>query len=402
VFFRNFYRWRKFVKPPKLSSPSVLLWFFNMPRRSQRFFSTALWALLCGLLLASPLTPGAIALADTQPTPASKSPASKQPADQQRLRIVGSATVYPMVTLVAEKFGQAGYPTPIVESLGTGSGFKLFCSSKDANSGSHPAFANASRPIKDSERQLCAANGRKDLVEMPIGFDGIVLAHSKKTQDLSLSAAQLFLALADKVPDQNGQLVSNFYQNWAQIDAALPNQPIVIYGPPPSAGTRDALIELLTAKGCATLPAYAKLAESVRQAACAGWRRDGRFIEAGENYDLMMQKLKAQPGSYGLFGYSYFDQQRDSFRATKLNGVSPSLDSIADGTYPLARRLYVYADGAMLRQSPQAAAFAKSLLDESAEGEDGYLTSAGLVPLPAAERAATRANLSGYIAPTAP
>ena len=307
-----------------------------------------------------------------------------------------------MVTLVAEKFGQAGHPTPIVESLGTGSGFKLFCSSKDANSGSHPAFANASRPIKDSERQLCAANGRKDLVEMPIGFDGIVLAHSKKTQDLSLSAAQLFLALADKVPDQNGQLVSNFYQTWAQIDAALPNQPIVIYGPPPSAGTRDALIELLTAKGCATLPTYAKLAESVRQAACAGWRRDGRFIEAGENYDLMMQKLKAQPGSYGLFGYSYFDQQRDSFRATKLNGVSPSLDSIADGTYPLARRLYVYADGAMLRQSPQAAAFAKSLLDESAEGEDGYLTSAGLVPLPAAERAATRAKLFGYIAPTAP
>jgi phosphate transport system substrate-binding protein len=173
------------------------------------------------------------------------------------------------------KFGQAGYPTPIVESLGT-SGFKLFCSSKDANSGSHPAFANASRPIS-SERQLCAANGRKDLLEMPIGFDGIVLAHSKKTQDLSLSAAQLFLALVtDMHTDRNGQLVSNFYRELgARVNAALPNQPIVIDGPPPSAGTRDALIELLTAEGlCRPARLRQALAEAVRQAACAGWRRE--------------------------------------------------------------------------------------------------------------------------------
>ncbi|MBM3602782.1 MAG: hypothetical protein FJX22_03260, partial [Alphaproteobacteria bacterium] len=291
--------------------------------------TTLLWAGLCAFAMPAPL-----ALAQQAPAPAKPAGIAATPPqrDTQPLRIVGSATVYPMVTLVAEKFGQAGYPAPIVESLGTGSGFKLFCAADTASSSTakggaksnRPAFANASRPIKDSERQLCAANGRKDLVELPIGFDGIVLAHSKKTPNLTLNAAQLFLALADRVPDANGQLVSNFHQNWAQIDAALPNQPILIYGPPPSAGTRDALIELLTAKGCATLPAYATLAESARQAACAGWRRDGRFIEAGENYDLMMQKLKAQPGSYGLLGYSYYDQQRDSFRAAKLNGVTPS------------------------------------------------------------------------------
>jgi phosphate transport system substrate-binding protein len=321
-----------------------------------------------------------------------------------RLRIVGSATVYPMVTLVAEKFGQNKQATPIVEALGTGSGFKLFCAPAAAGT-IHPAFAMASRPIKDSERQLCAGNGFTDLVELPIGMDGIVLAGGKKTPALELTTAQLFLALAAKhasVPKcgagtkcLGGQttLVDNPYQNWSDIDAKLPKLPIVLYGPPPSAGTRDALIELLTAKGCDSFDSYKSLAETEHKAACSQWRQDGKFIEVGENYDLLLQKLKTQPGSYGLFGYSYFDQQRDQFTAAKLDGVAPDAASVANGPYPLARRLYVYADAKALRQSPSAQAFAKALLAEEAVGADGYLTSAGLIPLPTNERNATRLKL---------
>lgn len=306
-------------------------------------------------------------------------------ADGTRIRMAGSSTVYPFVTLAAEEFGRGGgFKTPVVEATGTGGGFKLFCAGAGPDT---PDFANASRPIKPSERELCHKNGVKDWLEIAIGYDGIVLAGAVGRPPVALTVPQLFLALVKQVP-VNGKLIPNPYKNWAEIAPGLPNTPIEVYGPPPTSGTRDAFVDLVMEKGCASMPEYKALVPDTdaRKKACAVIREDGKFVEAGEDDNIIVQKLQVNPDAYGLFGFSFFIENADKVQAVRINNLLPTLADISDGTYPIARSLYVYTKLAHIGKTPGITEFLEELTSERAMGEEGYMTLAGLVPLPDAAR----------------
>ncbi len=305
---------------------------------------------------------------------------------REQIRAVGSSTVYPFVTAAAEAFGkETDFKTPIIESTGTGGGFKLFCAGVGE---SHPDLSNASRAIKSSERDMCAKNGVADIIEIKLGYDGIVLANTREAPTLSLTKKQLFLALAREVP-QNGALVENPYQKWNEIDASLPDSNIEIYGPPPTSGTRDAFVELVMEKACEEFPEFAKRHpdKKERKKACHLIREDGRFIETGENDNLIIQKLVSNPTALGLFGFSFLDQNADKVRGSTINGAEPSFENIADGSYGVSRPLYVYAKSAHINTIPGMGPFLKELVSDKAAGDEGYLSLKGLVPLGAEERA---------------
>jgi phosphate transport system permease protein len=302
---------------------------------------------------------------------------------RDQLHIVGSSTVYPFSTTVAEALSKQGVlKSPVVESTGTGGGFKLFC---EGVGEATPDLAGASRKIKDGEIETCAQNGVAKITEIPIGHDGIIIANAKQGPDFTVTRAQLFLALAKTVP-QNGQLVANPYHAWNEIDPSLPAEKIEVLGPPPTSGTRDAFVELVMDKGCETFPEMAALAADAKKAACQQMREDGGYIDAGENDNLIVQKLQANPAAFGIFGYSFLEQNADTIKAAKVEGVAPSYEAISGKQYPVARDLYLYVKDAHRSIVPGIDAFVRELLSERSMGTDGYLAEKGLIPFTPEER----------------
>lgn len=309
---------------------------------------------------------------------------------RDQIKIVGSSTVYPYATVVAEKFGKGGkFKTPVIESTGTGGGMKLFCAGVGTN---HPDITNASRAIKTKEKKLCETNGVKDIVEIVVGNDGISFAHSVNAKDADFTKEHLWRALAHDV-DVNGKMVANPYKKWSDIDKSLPDHGIKILVPPPTSGTRDAWNSLVMGKGCskAAKDAY-KAAGKKAKKACAKLREDGLAIEAGENDTLIVNKLSADPELFGLFGYSYLIANKDKIKATKVNGVKPSLAGIQDYSYPIARPLFFYAKKAHIGVVPGIHEFLKEFTAKKTMGPKGYLTDVGLVPLGSDEYLKTRTS----------
>lgn len=306
------------------------------------------------------------------------------------LSIVGSSTVYPFATVVAERLGRSsGQPTPKIESTGSGGGFKLFCQGVGTATAD---IVNASRRMKSSEFELCQKNGVKDITEVVIGYDGIVLANSSKAEAIDLTLKDIFLALAKQVPDPNGgdALVANPYRTWKEVNPALPDRKIEVLGPPPTSGTRDAFNELAMEGGCAQLPAIKALKEKDEkqfESVCRGLREDGAFVEAGENDNLIVQKLVANQGAVGIFGYSFLDQNRGKVQGAHINGVAPTFDTISSAEYPVSRSLYFYVKNAHIGVVPGIRGYVKEFTSERAWGGEGYLADKGMIPLPDDQRA---------------
>ena len=305
------------------------------------------------------------------------------------ISIVGSSTVYPFTTAVAEQFGKSTkFKTPKIESTGTGGGIKLFCGGAGVET---PDIANASRPIKKAEVETCAKNGVTQIVEVKIGYDGIVLANSKKAEQLKLSRKDIFLALAKEVPSPEGgdKLVANPYKTWKDVNAKLPAEKIEVLGPPPTSGTRDAFVEMVMDHGCAEfapIKALKSTDEKKFKAVCQTVREDGAYIEAGENDNLIVQKLEANPKSVGIFGFSFLDQNMDKLQASVIDGETPDFKSIADGKYPVSRPLFIYVKKDHVGKIPGIAEYLSEFTSDRAWGEEGYLAEKGLIPMPKAER----------------
>ncbi|MFY9831050.1 MAG: PstS family phosphate ABC transporter substrate-binding protein [Rhodoplanes sp.] len=312
---------------------------------------------------------------------------------RDQIRIVGSSTVYPFTTTVAEQFGKAsGTKTPVVESTGTGGGMKLFCAGVGET---HPDATNASRRMKKGEFEDCQKNGVKDIVEINIGFDGLTVAQSKQGNPISLTLPQLLLAVAKEVPGPDGKLIPNPNKNWSDIDKSLPNTKIEVLGPPPTSGTRDSFHELLLEKGAEQIPALAELKKSDPKAFEKVWktlREDGAYVEAGENDNVIVQKLEANKDAFGVFGYSFLEENTGKLRGVPLNGVAPEFDAITTGKYPGARRMYVYIKKAHVGIVPGLDKFVAEYVSPKATSEDGYLAKKGLVTLPKKELDEVRKN----------
>ena len=317
-------------------------------------------------------------------------------AARDYINIVGSSTVYPFATVVAEQFGKStSFKTPKIESTGSGGGLKLFCAGVGVE---HPDITNASRAIKKSEYERCVANGVKEIVEVKIGYDGIVMANSKKAAPLKLTRKDIFLALAKDVPDPNGgeKLVPNPYKTWKDVNPALPAKSIEVLGPPPTSGTRDAFVELAMEDGAKTFPwikAMSKSDKKKYKATCHTVREDGAYVEAGENDNLIVQKLEANPNAVGIFGFSFLDQNMDKLHGSFVDGVQPEFDAIADGKYPVSRPLFFYVKKAHTDVIPGIKEYLQEFTSEKAWGPDGYLTEKGMIPMPDAERTKFRTNV---------
>jgi len=309
------------------------------------------------------------------------------------ISIVGSSTVYPFATVVAEQFGKATkFKTPKIESTGSGGGIKLFCAGVGVQ---HPDITNASRAIKKSELEQCAANGVKEVVEVKVGYDGITVAHHKSGKTIDVSRKELYLALAKDVPSPDGaeKMVANPYKTWKDINAALPATKIEVLGPPPTSGTRDAFVELVMDHGCEQfgfIKAMAKTDKKAFKAACQTMREDGAFVEAGENDNLIVQKLEANPAAFGIFGYSFLDQNRDKVEGLSIEGVKPEFETISSGSYPVSRPLFFYVKKAHVAVIPGMKEYLAEFTSEKAMGGEGYLAERGLIPLPAEEYAAVK------------
>lgn len=335
-------------------------------------------------------------------------------AARDQISVVGSSTVYPFTTVVAERFGRTtDYPTPKVESTGTGGGMKQFCRGVGTE---YPDVINASRRIKQSEIDDCHANGVNEIVEIKVGYDGVVIASSYDREALHLTHLDLYLALAARVPNQAGtSLIENPYTHWNQVNASLPNRVIEILGPPPTSGTRDAFLELVMEIGAEQVPLVAafegtegeelvalmrasglgEMTGMVAGGADGGdiygalahsMREDGVFVETGENDNLIVQKLNANREATGIFGFSFLDQNSDSVQGHFIEGVAPEFDAIADGSYSVSRPLYIYVKAQHADVVPGMQEFIDEFTSERAWGDDGYLTDRGLIPMPQEER----------------
>ena len=293
---------------------------------------------------------------------------------RDQIQIVGSSTVFPFSTAVAEKFGQTSdFKTPVVESTGSGGGMKLFCSGVGEDT---PDITNSSRRIKGKEFKTCMSNGVTP-VEIKVGFDGIVLANDKSGPSLELTREMIFKALAKQLPGADGKLQPNPNLKWSDIDASLPDAKIEVLGPPPTSGTRDAFVELVMEEACV---------EGMEDKTCTEIREDGAFVEAGENDNLIVQKLQANPAAVGIFGFSFLDQNADKIKGATVDGVEPTFDLIADGKYPVSRSLFFYIKKEHVGVIPGVQEYAAEFTSEGAWGPDGYLADKGLIPLPDAER----------------
>ena len=325
------------------------------------------------------------------------------------ISIVGSSTVYPFATTVAEQFGKTSrFKTPKVESTGSGGGMKLFCRGIGVE---HPDITNASRRIKKSEYDKCLQNGVKDIVEIKIGYDGIVLANSRKAPQMKLTSRDIFMALAAKVPGRDGKLIDNPCKTWKCVNPELPANKIEVLGPPPTSGTRDAFSELAMEAGAKTFAdlkalraargedvktymarlgipesAFNTKGKKVFKLVAHGIREDGAYIEAGENDNLIVQKLEANPKAIGIFGFSFLDQNADKIQGSIINGEEPTFENIAAGNYPVSRPLYFYVKKAHIGTVPGIPEYLAEFCTDKAWGDEGYLTDKGLIPMPAAER----------------
>jgi phosphate transport system substrate-binding protein len=306
------------------------------------------------------------------------------------INIVGSSTVFPFATAVAEQFGNTtDFPTPKIESTGSGGGLKLFCAGIGVE---HPDITNASRRMKVSEFEMCQENGVDEVVEVKIGYDGIAMANAKEAPQLELTPRDIWLALAKDVPNPEGgeALVANPYETWQQVNPDLPDVAIEVLGPPPTSGTRDAFAELAMESGCkgfAFIKAMKDSDEDKFEAVCHGVREDGAYVEAGENDNLIVQKLEANPDALGIFGFSFLDQNSDKLQGSKIDGVAPTFDSIASGEYPVSRSLYFYVKKAHVGTVPGIGDYVAEFTSPKAWGPDGYLADKGLIPLPEDMRA---------------
>jgi phosphate transport system substrate-binding protein len=304
-------------------------------------------------------------------------------AARDQIRIVGSSTVYPFTTAVAEAFGKAsGMKTPVVESTGTGGGMKLFCAGVGEDT---PDFTNASRRIKKSEFDDCVKNGVTDIVEIKVGFDGLSVAQSKAGKPFELTKTQLFLALAKDIPDKDGNMIANPNKMWSDIDAALPATKIEVLGPPPTSGTRDSFAELAMGAGAEKIASLKALKEKDAKAFDAIWkamREDGAYVEAGENDNLIVQKLEANPDAVGVFGFSFLEQNAEKIQDIKIDGVGATYETIADGSYKVSRPLFIYAKKQHIDTIPGMKEFIAEYASEKAIGADGYLADKGLITLP--------------------
>ncbi|MEX0582952.1 MAG: PstS family phosphate ABC transporter substrate-binding protein [Sneathiella sp.] len=317
---------------------------------------------------------------------------SGQALARDQIRIVGSSTVFPFSTAVAEAFGSSGsFKTPVVESTGSGGGLKLFCAGTDLNT---PDMTNSSRRIKASEVENCARNGVTDITEVKIGYDGIVLANSKATAPMNLTKKQIFMALAKQVPI-DGKLVDNPYKTWKDIDPSLPDTRIEVLGPPPTSGTRDAFVELGMEGGATEFEMLAELEKADKKAfkaAAHTVREDGAYIEAGENDNLIVQKLESNKDAIGVFGFSFLDQNTDKLQGALVGGVEPTFENIADGKYGISRSLFFYVKAAHVGKVPGMKEFIAEFTSEKAFGEYGYLTEKGMISLTEAEREKVRTD----------
>jgi phosphate transport system substrate-binding protein len=305
-------------------------------------------------------------------------------ADARGMRAVGSSTVYPFAKAVAERVARANprLGTPIIESTGTGAGMKLFCAGVGER---FPDVENASRRMKASEAKLCAANGVKEITEIQVGIDGIAFATATGSPLSGVTTKDIYLALA-RTPYGK----PNRAKTWKDVNAKLPAIPIRVYGPPPTSGTRDALGELIMTAGCDANPGMAavkKADENKYKQICTGMREDGAFIEAGENDNLIVQKIEANAGTIGIFGYSYLEENLNRIKGLTINGVQPTYDNISSFKYPGARPLYVYVKNAHVAAIPAVRAYVAEFTKESAFGPNGYLRQAGLIAAPNGVRA---------------
>ncbi len=308
---------------------------------------------------------------------------------RDRVQIVGSSTVFPYTQAVSEQFANATeFQAPVVESTGTGGGMKIFCDGVGADT---PDITGASRKMKQSEYDLCQANGVESVTEVQIGFDGITIAGSNEGDAYELTEAQIFQALASELP-LDGALVANPNARWSDIDASLPDVAIQVFGPPPTSGTRDAFVELVMEDGGEEV--YEAAGMEPADDALATLRSDGAFIEAGENDNLIVQRLQADPAALGIFGYSFFFENQDTLQASSVNGVAPDADTIADGSYPVARPLFVYVKNAHRDVIPGLEEFVGMYVSEDAIGDGGYLSERGLTPLSMDERDGLRTAVS--------
>jgi phosphate transport system substrate-binding protein len=325
------------------------------------------------------LAAGALTLAMTAPAMAAR----------DYISIVGSSTVYPFATVVAEQFGKtSGSKTPKIESTGSGGGFKLFCGGVGVN---FADITNASRAIKSSEMKTCADNGVADIIEVKIGYDGIVLANSKEAKPLELTRKDIFLALAKDVPDpaNPGKLIANPYKTWKEVNSSLPDTKIEVLGPPPTSGTRDAFVELAMENGAKSFDFIKDMKTTDKKEykkICHTVREDGAYVEAGENDNLIVQKLQANPNALGIFGFSFLDQNADVVQGSIIEGEEPTFEGIAKGAYPVSRPLFFYVKKAHVDVIPGMKGYLAEFTSEKAWGEDGYLADKGMIPMPEEER----------------
>ena len=308
---------------------------------------------------------------------------------RNQISVVGSSTVYPFSTVVAENFGRdTGMKTPKIESTGSGGGLKLFCAGLGVN---HPDITNSSRRIKKSELEKCSKAGI-EVVEIKVGYDGIVIANSKKGEKFNLSKRDIFLALAKDVPEGNaegGKLIPNPNKTWKEVNSSLPNIKIEVLGPPPTSGTRDAFNELAIEGGCKTFPnlkAIKKEDKKKYKAICRAVREDGVYIEAGENDNLIVQKLAENKNALGVFGFSFLAENEDKIQGSNIDGNEPTFENIASKAYPVSRPLYFYIKTAHVDVIPGIREFVEAYTSDDAFGPDGYLSERGLIPMPDEER----------------
>ena len=303
---------------------------------------------------------------------------------RDQIRIVGSSTVYPFASYVTEEFGAlTNYPTPVIESTGSGGGIRLFCNGVGEGT---PDITNASRRMKPSELERCEENGVTDITEAKIGSDGIVLGLAASNEPIDLTLEQIFLAVAAQVP-VDGELVENPYTNWSDIDASLPDRAISIYGPPSTSGTRDAFEELVMEAASAEMDIYG-------EEGYTDIRTDGVYIDAGENDNLIVQRLAEDTGAFGIFGYSFLVENPDTIMGATIGGVEPEVEAISSGEYPVARSLWFYLKNQHADEVPPMYEYANMFMEDQMIGDDGYLIDLGLIPLPESEREQSRQKVA--------
>lgn len=315
---------------------------------------------------------------------------------RDQIKMVGSSTVYPFASAVAEELGAtSNYPTPVVESTGSGGGLKLFCAGNDLNT---PDITNASRRMKAKEFKMCEKNGVTSITEAVIGFDGIAFAQSNVNKPFSVTKKQLALAVAAEVPGKNGKLIDNPYKKWSEIDSSLPNREIIVYGPPKSSGTRDAFEDMVLKATFKKMPEYTSLYNKDKNKYKAykkyhKIRQDGVYVPSGENDNIIVQKLTKNKNAFGIFGYSFLAENEDKLIGAKVNGIMPTPDAISSGEYPISRSLYFYIKNSHEKDVPAMKEYIKLFMSDIMIGNDGILGEIGLIALPKDRRDTIRASV---------